>query len=121
MFYVGVVSDEKKMSFAIYLKNFTSELTNEANAKLNSINQAHLKKDQEELQNLISTTLVGLNNLMAITNMCINICLSEHCETKFKAQLTASIFKHLIVFQKFSMYSQEPFGTCLQTMVSLIM
>ena len=58
---------------------------------------------------------------MAITNMCINICLSEHCETKFKAQLTASIFKHLIVFQKFSMYSQEPFGTCLQTMVSLIM
>ena len=38
LLYTNFVSDEKKMSFAIYLKNFTSELTNEANAKLNSIN-----------------------------------------------------------------------------------
>ena len=115
------VIDDKKMSFAIYLKNFTGELTNQANAKLNSINQMQLKKDQEGLQSLVGTTLGGLNTLQMITNLCINTCLNDICESKFKAQLTASIFKHLIIFQKFADYSPEPFGTCMESMVSLIM
>ena len=59
----------------------------------------------------------GLNSLLNITNECIKMCLNPICETKHKAQLTASIFKHLIVFQRFSQWNQEPFSMCMDNLV----
>ena len=48
------------MSLAIYLKNFTQQLTNDADAQLKKMNQASVAKDAPTLQGLMQQSVVGL-------------------------------------------------------------
>lgn len=101
------------MSMAIYLKQFTSELTSDAASQLKKMVALQMKSDTARLQGLVASSAPGLSILRTVTDLCVQTCLNEVCEAKFKAQLIQTINKQLLVFQKFSVFNPEPFSQCL--------
>lgn len=49
------------------------------------------------------------------------VCLNGVCELRYKAYLLAVIHKQMLVFQRLSPYSSEPFETCMSSFVPEVM
>jgi hypothetical protein len=75
------------MSLSIYLKNYTGELTNDSDSMLKKLRDITMKKDVAGIQSMKQTLTTGLGSLRLITELCVQACLSNSCETRFKAPL----------------------------------
>ena len=70
---------------------------------------------------LLATKEQGFQLLLTVTDFFVRCCLDEVCLYRYKPQLSTTVHKLVLVFQKVAVVQEKPYEQCLQSIYTKIM